>query len=148
MGSRRIFPVGDYVPDELFDSSYEALLSLSSVIGEARSRATPEEVIASLENATYREWAREDSETRCPICLDDYEPSDIVAKLLECPHWLHKHCLEVSGHVFLGCYSIEQYSSNGCEQLIPVQYVVRKSKLPLHPAGVASLRAGAALPHQ
>jgi len=26
--------------------------------------------------------------------LEDYEPSDVVTKLIECPHWLHKNCLE------------------------------------------------------
>ncbi|KAH0826344.1 hypothetical protein J3R83DRAFT_5299 [Lanmaoa asiatica] len=86
---------GDYMPDELFDDSYEALLSLSSMLGDVRSRATPEEVIASLPTGTFREWKKDDSETRCPICLDDYEPSDVVTKLIECPHWLHKNCLEV-----------------------------------------------------
>ncbi|KAH7890228.1 hypothetical protein F5I97DRAFT_1791417, partial [Phlebopus sp. FC_14] len=80
--------------DELFDPSYESLLSLSSAIGEVRSKATPDEVIASLPTATFKEWAKEDSETRCPICLDDYEPLDAVTKMLECPHWLHKSCLE------------------------------------------------------
>ncbi|KIM55358.1 hypothetical protein SCLCIDRAFT_37136, partial [Scleroderma citrinum Foug A] len=76
--------------DELFDSSYEALLSLSNAIGEVRSKVTPEDVIAALPSATYKEWAKEDSETRCPICLDDYEPFDMVTKLLDCSHWLHK----------------------------------------------------------
>ncbi|KIJ63981.1 hypothetical protein HYDPIDRAFT_51823, partial [Hydnomerulius pinastri MD-312] len=80
--------------DELFDSSYEGLLSLSSALGEVRSRATPDEVISALPTGTFKDWAKEDSETRCPICLDDYEPSDVVTKLLECPHWLHKNCLE------------------------------------------------------
>ncbi|KAG9311229.1 hypothetical protein JVU11DRAFT_8306 [Chiua virens] len=92
MGRRGNF--GDYVPDELFDDSYEALLSLSSMLGEVRSRATPEEVIASLPTGTFREWKKADSETRCPICLDDYEPSDVLTKLIECTHWLHKNCLE------------------------------------------------------
>lgn len=79
-----------------------------------RSRATPEDVIASLPTGTFKEWKKDDSETRCPICLDDvstvgsfsvgtiealseqYEPLDVVTKLIECPHWLHKNCLEVS----------------------------------------------------
>ncbi|KAF9230919.1 hypothetical protein BU15DRAFT_56734, partial [Melanogaster broomeanus] len=82
--------------DEEFDDSYEGLLSLSNALGEVRSRATPEEMIASLPNGTFKEWEKEDSETRCAICLDDYEPSDVVAKPMECPHWQHKGCLEVS----------------------------------------------------
>jgi hypothetical protein len=60
-----------YQPDELFDSSYEGLLSLGETLGEVRSKATPADVIASLPTGTYQAWAKEDSETRCPICLDD-----------------------------------------------------------------------------
>ncbi|KAG2036357.1 hypothetical protein BDR03DRAFT_825342, partial [Suillus americanus] len=88
--------------DELFDSSYEGLLSLGETLGEARSKATPADVIASLPTGTYQAWAKEDSETRCPICLDDaricrihsYGRDDPVTKLVECTHWLHKACLE------------------------------------------------------
>lgn len=58
-------------PDELFDDSYEALLSLSSMLGDVHSRATPEEVLATLPTGTFKDWKKEDSETRCPICLDD-----------------------------------------------------------------------------
>ncbi|KAG2755034.1 hypothetical protein P692DRAFT_20690514, partial [Suillus brevipes Sb2] len=88
--------------DELFDSSYEGLLSLGETLGEVRSKATPADVIASLPTGTYQAWAKEDSETRCPICLDDaricqnhsYGRDDPVTKLVECTHWLHKACLE------------------------------------------------------
>jgi hypothetical protein len=55
----------------MFDDSYEALLSLSSMLGDVRSRVTPEDVIASLPTGTFKEWKKDDSETRCPICLDD-----------------------------------------------------------------------------
>ncbi|KAH7922006.1 hypothetical protein BV22DRAFT_969121, partial [Leucogyrophana mollusca] len=89
--------------DELFDSSYEGLLSLSAQLGEARSRATPDEVIASLTSGEYKDWATEDSETRCPICLDDYEPTDPVTKLQDCTHWLHKACLEQWLHTANTC---------------------------------------------
>ena len=41
------------------------------MLGEVRSKATPEEVIASLPTGTFKEWKKDDSETRCPICLDD-----------------------------------------------------------------------------
>ncbi|KAG1879981.1 hypothetical protein F4604DRAFT_1879900 [Suillus subluteus] len=86
----------------LFDSSYEGLLSLGETLGEVRSKATPADVIASLPTGTYHAWAKEDSETRCPICLDDaricqtdsYGRDDPVMKLVECTHWLHKGCLE------------------------------------------------------
>ncbi|KAJ7721164.1 hypothetical protein DFH07DRAFT_760584 [Mycena maculata] len=80
--------------DEDFDASYETLLSLGGIIGDAKPKATPDHVVAGLENATYKEWATAESDQRCPICLDDYEPSDPVMKLGDCRHWLHKECLE------------------------------------------------------
>lgn len=82
------------------------------MIGEARPRGTPREVIDGLPNGTYNEWATATSEKRCPICLDDvsnclayhaflaeprqYDPSDPVLKIPLCSHWFHKPCLEVS----------------------------------------------------
>jgi len=86
--------LGDYVRDEDFDSSYENLLSLASVVGEARPRATPSHVIAALPTGFYKDWQTVDSDQRCPICLDDYTPLDPVLKLSDCLHWLHKNCLE------------------------------------------------------
>ncbi|KAK7061887.1 hypothetical protein R3P38DRAFT_2832118 [Favolaschia claudopus] len=77
-----------------FDSSYETLLSLGGWIGDARPKATPDNVLSSLETATYKDWATTDSDQRCPICLDDYKPTDRVMKLGDCRHWLHKECLE------------------------------------------------------
>ncbi|KAK7054233.1 RING-type domain-containing protein [Favolaschia claudopus] len=86
--------LGDYMRDEDFDSSYETLLSLGGWIGDARPKATPDNVLSSLETATYKDWATTDSDQRCPICLDDYKPTDRVMKLGDCRHWLHKECLE------------------------------------------------------
>ncbi|KAF8195672.1 hypothetical protein K438DRAFT_1525290, partial [Mycena galopus ATCC 62051] len=76
--------------DEDFDASYENLLSLSSVIGDAKPKSTPEHVLTSLDTASYKDWATTESDQRCPICLDDYQPSDPVMKLGDCRHWLHK----------------------------------------------------------
>ncbi|KAH7908800.1 hypothetical protein BJ138DRAFT_986149, partial [Hygrophoropsis aurantiaca] len=89
--------------DEMFDSSYEGLLSLSEELGEVRSKATSDDAIASLPTAQYKDWATKDSETRCPICLDDYGATDTVAKLPDCPHWLHKACLEQWLHTANTC---------------------------------------------
>ncbi|KAJ7068472.1 hypothetical protein C8F01DRAFT_978487, partial [Mycena amicta] len=79
--------------DEDFDTSYESLLSLSGLIGDARPKGTSEDVLSGLESAQYRDWATSDSDKRCPICLDDYQPSDRVMRLGDCRHWLHKDCL-------------------------------------------------------
>lgn len=52
--------------------SYEGLLSLSSLLGDAKPRGTPDDIIESLPRGTYREWTRPGAtEERCPICLDD-----------------------------------------------------------------------------
>ena len=45
------------------------------MLGEVCSKATPEEVIASLPTGTFKEWKKDDSEMRCPICLDDVSSS-------------------------------------------------------------------------
>ncbi|PCH41923.1 hypothetical protein WOLCODRAFT_72346, partial [Wolfiporia cocos MD-104 SS10] len=82
--------------DEDFDASYEGLLLLTSFIGEGRPRGLPEHIISSLPRGTYREWARPgETEERCPICLEDYQPADPVLKVTECSHWFHYECLEV-----------------------------------------------------
>ncbi|TDL20360.1 hypothetical protein BD410DRAFT_725966, partial [Rickenella mellea] len=80
--------------DEDFDSSYENLLALAASLGEARPRATPSHVIASLPTAFYKDWQTPDSDCRCPICLDDYKSLDPVLKVESCSHWFHKECLE------------------------------------------------------
>ncbi|KZP09554.1 hypothetical protein FIBSPDRAFT_914053 [Athelia psychrophila] len=77
-----------------FDSSYESLMTLASTLGEVRPRSTPSDVIASLPTGTYQDWRTPGSDERCPICLDDYQPSDPMLKLTDCSHWLHKDCLQ------------------------------------------------------
>ncbi|KAI0260733.1 hypothetical protein BC834DRAFT_831302 [Gloeopeniophorella convolvens] len=84
--------------DEDFDNSYESLLSLAATIGEVRPRHTPDNVIATLPRATFKDWRNGESDQRCPICLDDYEDDDPVMKLSDCSHWLHTGCLQVSVH--------------------------------------------------
>jgi hypothetical protein len=80
--------------DEDFDQSYEGLMSLAASLGDVKPRATPDHVIAGLKTGFYKDWASEDCDKRCPICLDDYKALDPVLKLNDCSHWLHKTCLE------------------------------------------------------
>jgi len=91
---RSNFNLGDYMRDEDFDQSYEGLMSLAATLGEVKPRTTPDHVVAGLKAGFYKDWASEDCDTRCPICLDDYKALDPVLKLNDCPHWLHKGCLE------------------------------------------------------
>ncbi|EIW75678.1 hypothetical protein CONPUDRAFT_65507, partial [Coniophora puteana RWD-64-598 SS2] len=117
--------------DEFFDSSYEGLIELASMLGDAKPRSTPADVVASLPSAKYQDWANADSETRCPICLDDYQPSDSVSRLPDCTHWLHKPCLEVSIHIskLLEILTLNVgFRSNGWVPRTLVQSVARKSK--------------------
>ncbi|KAL6303717.1 hypothetical protein BKA93DRAFT_734388, partial [Sparassis latifolia] len=82
--------------DDELDASYEGLLSLAEFLGEAKPRGTPADVVASLPSGVYRDWASPgNTEERCPICLDDYQPTDPVLKLSACSHWFHKGCIEV-----------------------------------------------------
>ncbi|KAI0666381.1 hypothetical protein C8Q78DRAFT_984142, partial [Trametes maxima] len=82
--------------DEDFDVSYEGLLSLSSLLGDVKPRGTPADIITSLPKGTYSEWARPGTtEERCPICLDDYQPTDQCLRICDCSHWFHEGCLQV-----------------------------------------------------
>ncbi|KAF8154796.1 hypothetical protein B0H34DRAFT_537887 [Crassisporium funariophilum] len=91
---RRGRPVGDYMRDEDFDESYESLISLASTLGDAKPKSTSSKVLSGMKSAQYKDWATPDSDQRCPICLDDYQPTDSVLKLTNCSHWLHKDCLQ------------------------------------------------------
>ena len=57
--------------DEDFDASYEGLLALAESLGPATSRATPRDILESLPTGSYKDWKTKDSDSRCPICLDD-----------------------------------------------------------------------------
>ena len=60
--------------DEDFDTSYEGLLALAATLGEAKPKATPAHVLAALPTAVYKDWQTPESDSRCPICLDDVSP--------------------------------------------------------------------------
>ncbi|KAI0746441.1 hypothetical protein C8Q80DRAFT_1104537 [Daedaleopsis nitida] len=82
--------------DDEFDMSYEGLLSLSSLLGDVKPRGTPADVLASLPKGKYSEWATPgETGERCPICLDDYDASDVCSRIPGCAHWFHDGCLQV-----------------------------------------------------
>ncbi|KAH7338191.1 hypothetical protein B0J17DRAFT_414832 [Rhizoctonia solani] len=93
---------GDYMRDDEFDDSYEGLLRLAARIGEAKPRGTPSEVIRSMLSCRYADSPGARAEARCPICLDDYAPDDIVTVVKRCSHWFHRECVQVSS-MFLVC---------------------------------------------
>jgi hypothetical protein len=95
--------LGNYIRDEDFDSlSYENLLSLSSLIGTT-SKGLSSAQISSLKRIKYKELLdaekkkgkvrKEEVETRCPICMEDYEVTDELIVLRNCKHFAHEECL-------------------------------------------------------
>ncbi|KAM5543807.1 hypothetical protein V8D89_002424 [Ganoderma adspersum] len=81
--------------DEDLDTSYEGLLSLSTLLGDVKPRGTPGDIVSSLPRGTYGEWARPGhTEERCPICLDDYDAKDACLRIPTCSHWFHEGCLQ------------------------------------------------------
>ncbi|KAF8519768.1 hypothetical protein BU17DRAFT_47449, partial [Hysterangium stoloniferum] len=83
--------------DEDFDSSYESLIRLAAMVGDAKPRGTSAHLLAALPTGFYKDFAEPEGETRCPICLDDYKELDPILKISDCDHWFHKDCLEVRG---------------------------------------------------
>jgi len=95
--------------DEDFDGSYEGLVSLTQIIGDAKPKSTPSEILEKMEKAQYKDWATADSDKRCPICLDDVR--DLLCR----------HCL---GLIFLSSTDQQTLSSNsvivptGCTKIV------------------------------
>ncbi|KAH8102001.1 hypothetical protein DFH11DRAFT_1507268 [Phellopilus nigrolimitatus] len=82
--------------DEDFDTYDEILIALAAILGDAKPRAAPAHIISVLPTGLYKDWQTAESDSRCPICLDDYKDVDPVLKAEPCNHWCHKECLEVS----------------------------------------------------
>ncbi|GAA6013330.1 hypothetical protein JCM10207_000857 [Rhodosporidiobolus poonsookiae] len=108
----------NYLDDETFDDSYEALLRLSERLGDVKPRGASGDKLASLRKFSYEAWPAgalkadertEESkgkgkekeklaekgvekETRCPICLCDYDDDD-DCMLGDCGHGAHEECL-------------------------------------------------------
>ncbi|QRV78416.1 ubiquitin-conjugating enzyme [Ceratobasidium sp. AG-Ba] len=93
-GRGRTTSGGDFLRDDEFDDSYEGLLRLAARIGDAKPRGTPAEVIQAMPTGKYASCQGAKAETRCPICLDDYEQEDMVALIKGCSHWFHKDCIQ------------------------------------------------------
>lgn len=84
------------------DLTYEGLLALSERIGPVVHRGASDTALASgLTIFKYASGSSAvgDGETRCAICLEDYEESDECARSNKCNHALHTSCLTVSRKV-------------------------------------------------
>lgn len=132
--------------DEDFDESYESLLALATTLGDAKPRATPAHHLAALPTAFYKDWQTPDSDSRCPICLDDvgflhvysrphidlifvqYKALDPVLKAEPCDHWCHKECLEVGPFLLWRLrFSRIIFQSNGYTRRGHVPFVEARS---------------------
>lgn len=93
--SRRNNILGNYIPDDEFDDSYEALLRLSERIGEVKQRGFNQMQVDSLPTKLYQPelspTPTQKEETSCPICLEAFLPN---CKLMyfECGHQFHSEC--------------------------------------------------------
>ncbi len=103
----------NYVDDDAFDDSYEALIRLSERLGDAKPKGVSQDKLAALRVFQYKDWpapSRQqggagaggqgggavllpegEKDVRCAVCLADYEAEDEVM-LLECEHGLHAEC--------------------------------------------------------
>lgn len=94
--------LGNYAGDFDLDMSYEGLLALSERLGEVKRRGATDEALSQglslfvYTKITSDATSVEDRETRCAICLEDYEEQDKCARSTKCGHALHQECLTVS----------------------------------------------------
>lgn len=101
------FESRNYLSDLDLDLSYEGLLALSESIGEARPRgATDVTLDAALRRFLHKAVASPGmvggaivTETRCGICLEDYEEGDACAESVKCGHAMHAVCFEVGSRL-------------------------------------------------
>ncbi|KAK5581030.1 hypothetical protein RB653_001058 [Dictyostelium firmibasis] len=84
---------GHYVND--FDLSYENLVQLQPVVVGATN-----EQIASIEETLYfipgvrNKQSANNTDTRCTICLEDFEPNQLIKILPKCKHHYHSECID------------------------------------------------------
>lgn len=53
-------------------------MSLAATLGEVKPRATPDHVVAGLKTGFYKDWASDECDKRCPICLDDVRHTFLI----------------------------------------------------------------------
>ncbi|CAG7849014.1 SubName: Full=Uncharacterized protein {ECO:0000313/EMBL:CCA67371.1} [Serendipita indica DSM 11827] len=97
--THRMRVMGDYVLDDDFDDSYEALMALTQHVGPVK-RGCSQKSLEELPSGTYKEFSEGATEKvvgdngNCAICLEDYQPEDACMKLPRCSHFYHKDCVK------------------------------------------------------
>jgi hypothetical protein len=87
---------GNYVSDDGFDSSYEALLALGERIGEVVEKKCDAQVLRSFPTFHYKREAGkqlDEEDVKCTICLCEYEQG-VKLKRLPCLHYFDVECID------------------------------------------------------
>jgi len=87
-----VMDLRNYVDDDELDCSYEGLLRLEERIGNVRHNLDTN-LIDKNKVLKYNKDNKEIQETKCSICLLNYEKNDELRKLL-CSHTFHKDCID------------------------------------------------------
>ncbi|GAA5973059.1 hypothetical protein JCM11641_000392 [Rhodosporidiobolus odoratus] len=158
----------NYVDDDTFDTSYEALLRLSERLGDVKPKGVSNARLDKLPRFTYAEWpapgrelgegekgkGREevrlaekgvDKEERCPVCLCDYNDDDEIM-LADCSHGFHQECLTAWLKDHGSCPGIYDYVSRLGRRVLTASLSPAPQPIPtpvelLMRASAASLRA-------
>ncbi|CAM8910801.1 unnamed protein product [Rhodiola kirilowii] len=80
----------DIDPDEM---SYEELLALGEIVGEANRGLTGDQISSCLEEC---DWYSSESKTvtdRCVVCQTEYEEGEKLVGLIACAHPYHEDCI-------------------------------------------------------
>ena len=100
-GHRRTSPSTsqtDFIADELFDGTYEALLLLGERMGPAQLRIAPtrEELRAGLIHTPPDE---QEPYEKCLICMEEFEHQQSPVTSRHCKHPFHSECYLVSAQI-------------------------------------------------
>lgn len=100
-GHRRTSPLTaqtDFIADESFDGTYEALLLLGDRIGPAQLRIAPtrKELRAGLIHTPPEEH---EAYEKCLICMEEFEHQQSSVTSRHCKHAFHSECYLVSAQV-------------------------------------------------
>lgn len=74
--------------------SYEDMLLLTSLIGPAKPETAEAQDLDSAGTVYTLDERSAELETRCQICLSDYECADTCRSLTKCGHSFHKECID------------------------------------------------------
>ncbi|ORX60975.1 hypothetical protein BCR36DRAFT_365560 [Piromyces finnis] len=87
-----VMDLRNYVDDGELDDSYEGLLRLEERIGNVKHNLNKSQINKN-KALKYDKDNKEIQETKCSICLLNYEKNDEL-RILLCTHSFHKECID------------------------------------------------------